>query len=489
MNGRQRERRNLWFYPLGTTGRDMLYVLIANYLLTYSMFTRELTAPQLGAISVIMVAARLFDALNDPFMGGIIERTRSRWGKFKPWLASGAVLTSLVVIFLFNTSLNGWPFVAAFGLCYFAYSITFTMNDIAYWGMIPALSRDSGIRDQLTSRTVLCAGIGTAVASVTIPMFTTGRTALGGNARTGFGLVALIICILAPLFQLFTLLGVKEDRVQNQNAPEPVSFRRILNAILRNDQLLWASLFLFLQQMGTGIISGGIASTYIYFTFGYRGGLYSTFTIVSLSATAILMIFYPAISRRLGRKRLLHLLILTAGLGYVLMVASLAFGQAAAGFWVLTAGGMLGSFGQYGFCLVAILSILNTVEYNEYRFGRREETLIASLRPFVTKLSLALSVFLTSFTYLIFNVTGYTNQISFLENQAASDHITEAEKLAAIDEILSSVSRKQTAGLLLVMVLLSFGFMLAAFLIYRRKYFLDEKEYDRIRRELEARKN
>ena len=70
-------------FPLGTIGRDMMYNLVTNFLLTYVLFTKGLTAAQLGAITAIMVAARVFDALNDPIMGNIIEGTRSRFGKFK----------------------------------------------------------------------------------------------------------------------------------------------------------------------------------------------------------------------------------------------------------------------------------------------------------------------------------------------------------------------------------------------------------------------
>ena len=97
MNGEKRmeedlkqRKKNLIMFPLGTIGRDMVYNLVTSYLLTYVLFTRALTAAQLAAISAIMVGARVFDALNDPIMGNIIERTRTRWGKFKPWLGSAS---------------------------------------------------------------------------------------------------------------------------------------------------------------------------------------------------------------------------------------------------------------------------------------------------------------------------------------------------------------------------------------------------------------
>ena len=66
-------KKNLIMFPLGTIGRDMVYNLVTSYLLTYVLFTRALTAAQLAAISAIMVGARVFDALNDPITGLVID--------------------------------------------------------------------------------------------------------------------------------------------------------------------------------------------------------------------------------------------------------------------------------------------------------------------------------------------------------------------------------------------------------------------------------
>ena len=481
-------KRNLLCFPVGTIGRDMVYALIANFLLTYSMFTRQLTAAQLGTITAIMVAARVFDALNDPIMGNLIEFTRTKWGKFKPWLLAGALSTSFVVIFLFNNTLDGWAFIIAFGICYFAYSITYTMNDIAYWGMIPALSRSAGARDAFTSRATLCAGIGNALASVVIPLFTTGALALGGNARTGYGIIAVILCGFALFTQTFTLFGVRENRDDMNRKPEPFSFKKIVSTITGNDQLMWISLCFLIHETGSLLIAGGIGATYIYLAYGYRGGLYSTFTLVGLSATAVLMIFYPVISKKFGRTTLMKYLAVLSACGYAMMLGSLALTGSTAGFWLFTIGFMFANFGQYGYYLIMMIAILNTVEYNEYHTGRRDEAIIASLRPFLTKMSSALIVMLTSLIYILFGIPGITNRISELENAANSGTITEAEKLASIDEVLAGAAAGKTAGLIITAIVISFSLMIISYRIYRKKYILDEAEYDRICSELADRK-
>lgn len=485
----KRVRKNLIMYPLGTVGRDMVYCLFANFLLTFVLITKNLTPAQLTVITGIMVAARIFDALNDPIMGNIIEKTRTKWGKFKPWLLIGGITSSAVVIAAFNNSkINGWGFVVYFGVIYFLYSITYTMNDISYWGMVPALSSDADTRNQFTSRATLFAGIGGTLASVLIPMLTTGGMAIGGNAVTAYGTVAIIICILSPLFMMFTLLGVQENRSDMAKPAPSISLKMIAKTITGNDQLMWISLIFLLQQIGNGLVVGGLGSFYIYFEFGYAGGLYSLFTMLGMSVTAFLMVFYPAISRKLQRKRLMGILQNVGIVGYLVMLfAGLFMPATMIKFYIITVGYMLANFGQYGFYLVMMISIINTVEYNEHKHGKRAEAIISSLRPFLTKLGSAICVALTSATYLIFRVTEITNGISSAENAAAMD--ASYDKTGVINHLIANVQRSQSIGLLLAMTIVPLAFMLVAFFLYRAKYKLDEPEYERICKELEYRRS
>lgn len=490
MENEKATRRNLICYPVGTIGRDALYALINSYLLTFVLFTHTLTGAQIAAITGIMIAARVFDALNDPIMGNIIEHTRSRYGKFKPWLIAGGLSTSVVIWLMFNVRLQGWAFVWFFGFMYFAFSITYTMNDISYWGMIPALGSDANTRNQFTSRATLCAGIGGTLASMLIPMFTSGAGAIGGSTITAYGWVALGIAIAAPVFLLFTVFGVQEHRetIPADRPKEKFSLLQTFRIIGRNDQLVWAAVIFLVQQVGCGLVVGGLGSTYIYFTFGYSGGLYSIFNTVGMAATAFLMIFYPVISRKIHRKKLLGIMTAVSSAGYVLMLLSGTVpGTGTPRFVLLVTGYMCANFGQYCFYLIMMISIMNTVEYNEYRFGRREEGIITSLRPFITKMSSALIVALTSGAYLALGVTGYTNRISELEQQCAQGILAETEKLTAIDDVLfggGGVAAGQSLGLLLTMTLLPWAMMVASCVLYKKKYRLDEEEYQRLCREL-----
>ena len=484
-------KRNLLMFPLGTVGRDMMYNLVTSYLLTFVLFTRQLNAAQLSAITAIMVAARVFDALNDPIMGNIIERTRSRWGKFKPWLVIGILTTSLVIYAAFNTKLQGWPFVWFFGVSYFLYSITYTMHDISYWGMVPALSSDADTRNKFTSRAALFAGIGGMMAASFIPMLTAGESAIGGDAVTAYGIVALIIAILGPAFLAFTVFGVQEQRDYNDDPRPPVSFKKIWTTITGNDQLLWIALIFLLQQIGNGIVLSGVGQTYIYVEFGYKGSFFTLFQMLGMMVTGFLMIFYPTISRHLNRKKLMHVLMVVSAIGYVLMLGGgLLLPKSAAGlkFAIITAGYMAANFGQYGFYLIMMISIMNTVEYNELRHGSRDEGIVSSLRPFLTKLASALTVAIANGAYLAFSILKYTNGIAEQEQLANQGLISAEQKGEAITQLLSGVQSSQSLGLLLVMTVLPCLLMFASYLLYQKRYTLDEAAYDDICRRLEARK-
>ncbi len=483
-------KRNLWTYPIGTVGRDMIYQLFTNYILTFALFTRELSAAQLAAITGIMIGARIFDAFNDPIMGNIIESTRTRWGKFKPWLLAGILSTSLVVIYIFNTRLTGWPFIIAFGICYFLYSITYTMNDISYWGMAPSLGRDANSRNEFTARATLFAGIGATLATVAIPALTAGSGTIGGNAQTAYGILAIAICVFAPLCLCVTIFGVKEDLSYQAEERPKVSFRTILSTIFGNRQLVIAALIFLLQQIGNQIIMGGVGSTYIYFEFGYNGGLYSIFTIVGMAATAVLMVGYPAISRKIDRKPLMTIMMIVSSVGYVLLLVSGLILPAAssAKFAGITIGYMLANFGSYCFYLVMMISIFNTVEYNELTRGFRGEGIITSLRPFITKVASAIIVGITTLTYVSCGVLHYTNQISAYEQQSNQGKIDAAAKTAAIDAVVREVGSGQKTGLLLVMSIVPFLFMLIACLLYEKKYRLDETTYRQICEVIEKRR-
>ena len=88
------DKRTKWSYCIGATGRDAAYALVSMYLIVYVQYTVKLTTAQFAVISACMVACMVWDAINDPLMGIIIENTHFKWGKYKPWILRSEEHTS-----------------------------------------------------------------------------------------------------------------------------------------------------------------------------------------------------------------------------------------------------------------------------------------------------------------------------------------------------------------------------------------------------------
>lgn len=486
-------KRNLWCYSVGTIGRDMAAAgLFIGHLLNYVLFTKALTAAQFTAISVIMVVARIFDAFNDPIMGNILDATRTRWGKFKPWILVGTVLTVIVVMISFSNTLQGWSYVILFGVLYFAFSITFTMNDIAYWGMLPSLATGADDRNRLTSITSLMAGIGAFLCGLIAPTFTAGERVIGGNAVTAYAVIAGVFCAIMLLTQAITLIGVKERPLmrEKENAERTrVSLRMIISTIRGNDHVMWSAVIFFLYYLVTTTAST-VSTSYLYFTFGYNGLFITLFIILGQAASAFLYAGFAAVSRRFTRKKLITFATFLSIGGYMLMLLSGLLMPNTLGMTKLAVMAVANLFSGVGngiYYLVMMINIANAVEYNEWKHGKRSEGIIFSVRPFVTKLGMAIAQFLSMAIYLVVGVLGVTNQISEIENTAAQGLVTLAEKTSSIEGIIQRVPAGQTTALLLCLTLIPAAGILIAFVLYRRKITLDETRYAQIVSELEAR--
>ena len=488
--------KNMLMFSLGTIGRDFLYFLFNSFLMTFILFTKTIDNKMLTAVGAIIVVARIFDALNDPIMGGIVENTRTKWGKYKPWQLLGAVLTGAVIISVFCVKLDGWSYIGFLAFAYLMFSITFTMNDISYWGMLPSLTSDEHERNKLTSCAQLLASAGIGLASLLIPLFTTGSLAKWG-APTGYKVIGIISAVLMVLFQLFTILGVKEKPLPpiKPDKSDRLTLKKMFQTIAKNDQLLWCALIMLIFSIGTGVVGGGLLTMYVYFEFGYEGGytllIGLGYGIISTLFTAT----YPWLSKKFGRNKILYSAGIATIFGFALMlIFALAIPTGApkssewfAKFILIAVAYTFIGYGA-GFYMIMVINMANTVEYNEWKYGQRNESLIFSLRPFTAKLSSALTQVLVIVVYAVASITTYTNAISNIENEASKNLITNKVKMEKITEIINKVSLQDRQILVSCMCIIPIVFMIVALILYKKKCTLSETRLAEMVRETEARK-
>lgn len=488
--------KNMLMFSLGTIGRDFLYFLFNSFLMTFILFTKTTDNKMLMVVGAIIVVARIFDALNDPIMGGIVENTRTKWGKYKPWQLLGAVLTGAVIISVFCVKLDGWSYIGFLAFAYIMFSITFTMNDISYWGMLPSLTSDEHERNKLTSCAQLLASAGVGLASLLIPLFTTGSLAKWG-APTGYKVIGIISAVLMVLFQLFTILGVKEKPLSpiKPDKSDRLTLKKMFQTIAKNDQLLWCALIMLIFSIGTGVVGSGLLTMYVYFEFGYEGGYTLLIGIGYGIISTLFTATYPWLSKKFGRNKVLYSAGVAIILGFILMlIFALAIPTGApkstewfTKFILIAIAYTIVGYGM-GFYMIMVINMANTVEYNEWKYGQRNESLIFSLRPFTAKLSSALTQALVIGVYAVASITTYTNAISDVENEASKNLITNKVKMEKITEIINKVSLQDRQILVSCMCIIPIVFMIVALILYKKKCTLSETRLAEMVRETEARK-
>ena len=450
MNVRQ---RNLYAFGLGTIGRDMVYALISMYLVFYLTDVLNLPDATMWWVTVIIVVARIFDAVNDPVMGVIVDNTDTRWGKFKPWIAVGALASGLFTLALFTDfGLRGSAFVVLFAVLYVLWGVTYTMNDIAYWSMLPALSTDQADREKVGSFARICANIGlfTVVAGI-VPITESLAGSVGGMAGA-YAVFAAAVAAILVAGQSVTLFGVKENRGMFKKEPAS-TLRDMVRAIFRNDQLLATTVAMVLFMVGyVTTTSFGI----YFFKYAYGDeGMYALFAgVLGLSQITALALF-PLFARRFSRRSLY-----TGGTVMVILGYLLFFFSPMRMAWIGTAGILL-FLGQSFIQILMLMFLADTVEYGQWKLGRRNEAITFALQPFINKMGGALG-------------SGVVGAVVIL---------------SGINEAGSAADVTREGLLMMKLAMLGFPPLLiaAGYGVYRRWFRIDAEFYRRIVADLESR--
>lgn len=425
--------RNKWLFSVSGIGRDMAYQLIASFLLTYIQFGMTLSIMQFTTISLLIgVAGRVWDAINDPMMGAIIEGTHMKFGKFRPWILIGAVLTGSIIITMFNVqSLSGWSFVVFMAVMYLLWESAFTMNDIGYWSMLASLSSKKEQRNSATMLTVVFAGIGAFAAQGGISFL------YPGNVRQAFRWISIGIAAIFMLMQIIMVLFIKERPRAQMEVNEKISLKQMWNTIRKNDQVLWMTLSMLFYNIGSSLLVG-LAYNLYYIEIGYDGMaivFIAIFGIFNIGA----QVFYPMLAKKIGRKKLQLISIILACVGY-LGIAVIGWADFLPfNLITLSIFGILVFVGQAWFYMASIINMTNCVEYNEYKRGERNEAVVSTLRPFMAKFADALKYGIVTLVLTVSAVYGLSQNISTLEVQKG--HFDRMETVTEQNAYLAEVNK------------------------------------------------
>ena len=442
-------------YGIGAVGKDMVYMLSASYILYYYQDIMGVSAWVMG---IILLCARVFDAFNDPIMGVIVAKTRTRWGKFRPWLMIGTITNAIVLYFMFAAppTLDGGGLIAYAATTYILWGVTYTMMDIPYWSMVPAFTESGKEREGLSALARSCAGVGSAIVSIVTVMAVSflGQTFGSGaeDERVGFQFFALIIAILFVIFITITCTVIKEKSSVDMEA---ASVKEMFGALVRNDQAM--TMVIAIVMINTALyITQNLLIYFFKYDFSPEAWK-ANYTLFNTCGGAFqilaMMILFPILRKFINSMKIFYVCFGMAMLGYVIILGISASGTSNVYVLLIPAFLIMAAIGMLNVLVTIFLA--NTVDYGEFKNGRRDESVIFSMQTFVVKLASGLSALIASLALSIF-------------------HISKDE---TVDAVISAGSK---TGLRMCMTILPIIALIVGFIVFRKKFILTDEKMEEI---------
>lgn len=452
-------------YSLGAFGNDAFFALLSSYLImfitshVFNTGNAQTNARMISIITITIMVLRIVELFIDPFIGNAIDRTKTRWGHFRPWVVAGGTVSSIILLVLFTNmgglyKKNAIIYVILFGILYITMDIFYSFKDVGFWSMLPSLSTSSREREKTASYARIGSTVGQGLVGVLVmpaAIFFSAKATSTGDDR-GWFIFALIVCLIS----LLTAWGVgifthENNSKLRENKKDTKGLVQIFKALSGNDQLMWVALAYLFYCVAIYITN----SLEVYY-FTYIMGMpkaFSIFSTINIFLGIISTSLFPILSKKLTRKSLFSscLVMMLAGI--------LLFAFAGSNLPLVLIAASLFGFPQQMVFLVVLMVMTDSVEYGQLKLGHRDESLALSVRPLVDKFGGAISN----------GVVGQIAIIAGMTTGATASSITATGKLDF---------KLMMFGVPAVM-------LIAAIIVFRAKVILSEKKHAEIVAELE----
>lgn len=463
-NGKNRVLQRI-AYACGTFGHDVFYAMIGTYFMifvTSNLFKSEdptNDAYMIGIVTTIILVLRIAELFVDPFIGNIIDKTKTRWGRFKPWVLGGAVIAAVTLAMLFTdfgglTVSNPTLYLIIFAIVYFIMDIFYSAKDVAIWSMIPALSFDSHEREVTATiariGSVFGAQMVTVIVMPVVLYFSINQNG-GAGDQTGWFAFACIGGGIATLGAIILGLGTHEQENALRENKEETSAKDVMKVLTKNDQLLWMAIAYLVYGIGINIVNN-----FNLYYFIYVIGDAAKFSILGVINTVIGLLAvaaFPILTTKFSRRKLFFssIAVMTAALVlYAMSGTNVTLALIAAGLFTLP---------QALIFLVVLMTITDSVEYGQLKLGHRDEAVCLCVRPLVDKFAGAVSSGIIGLAAIWVGMTGGASA--------------------------SGLTADNMMRLQIIMFAAPIALMVVGALIYRAKVTLTEQEHARIVEELE----
>lgn len=451
-------------YACGTFGHDFFFMMVNTYFImfvTSNLFNTEDTAHNsymIGTIMTVVLIIRVAELFIDPFIGNTIDKTNTRWGRFKPWVIVGGIIAagSLALLYTDIGGLTSQPvlYLIVFAILYIVMDIFYSAKDVAIWSMVPAMSFDSKEREITATFARVGSVFGAQLVTVIvipIVLFFSKDANGGVGDSTGWLAFALIGGGISVLGAIILGLGTKEHASALRENKKETSFKEVFSILGKNDQLLWIAITFLIFCFGQDLVN---AFQMYYFTYVLGDSTVLSFLgVINVIIGLISVCLFPILTTKFKRRKLFF------GCIAIMLLALVIYAFAGQNTYVVLFAAGLFNLPQALVFLVVLMTITDTVEYGQLKLGHRDEALILSIRPLVNKLSGAVTGAIVGFTAVAVGMSG----------KATAASITDENRLTF--EI--------------VMFAVPIIFLIISSLLYKAKIKLTEEKHAEIVRELE----
>lgn len=486
-------KKELTSYLAGMFGQNMIYNIIASGLVAY--YLQFVLHIPVAAIGVIVAAARVWDAVNDPMMGTIVDKTKSKWGKCRPYLIIFPAIIGLVTILCFINgdytlaSESGKILIVAWAaFSYIAWGMVFTVCDIPLWGITSLMTEDENDRSKILGLARVAAGVG-GIGVVIVPVAQAVATVFKGRfsdtlaEKYGFILTVVVLTVISTI--LFELAGLNtKERVQSSEKRYTFKenfqimfkckpFRQILiSGILRSPiQLLMLIAISFVTYYFAdgdfmNLFANGI-------NFGRLIGV-AVIAVGVFVGQFVAMLIAPKLISKFENKTLYNFFSIGGAVPFALLYVffKMAGGDITPIGWVILIGicFLLASAGMGGINVLQSVMIADCVDYEEYHNGIRPDGVFFSGQSFITKLSGGIAALIQS---LVYGAVGFSDEVVVKTQEALAN---------GASFITYNDGKFASAMFFLISIPPAIGMFLSA--LPTLKYAMSDKEHSRILSEL-----
>ncbi len=479
-------------YLIGMAGQNIIYGIISSGLAFY--FSNVIALPAM-AISVIMAIARVWDAINDPMMGTFVDKTKSKWGKCRPYLIFMPIIIMIGTILCFangiyseanNSTIQNVMIIAWAGISYILWGMLYTAADIPLWGIASRMTANESKRSNLLSLARMVAGIGGALGFVMTPIAQALAPMMPGNTaqalQWAFIVVAIVLAIVGTI--LFQCAALAKERVDCEEEKK--------RSIVDNFKIMWANKP-FRRILISGIIRSPfqllliLAMPLMTLYFGNNGATadfvknillqYGPIAVGVFGGQFGAMALTPILCKKFEKKTIFNVMNIVSGIAFAfIFVLYLIFPTTLGGVPIilLSIAFLIASAGVGFIMVLQSMMIADCVDYEEHTNGTRPDGVFFSGQSFLTKLAAGLAVMIQGICYAIVGYEG--DAVTSMNAALSSGLVTFAEEYKTFAMIM----------FFLVSIPPAIGMILS--IIPMLKYELNDKEHSRILDELNAKR-